>query len=199
MWAGTLIFYPITRCLLPWFKNDLWEELSWGFLEHHQSEASQAMGTLSACSFLFFSSSFPKITAVNFLFYVLVLKRHQRFLSFLSSFGLVAFWFFNLLRAVMLCLQYSVTTSHREEHSKVSHFSFAGRSEKMTFDTVEYISFHVFCQRHSSGFDAIRHRNTWNIYDILKQEGICFITRWFPEFASFNTAKYLRRWWWICG
>lgn len=90
-------------------------------------------------------SSFPKITAVNFLFYLLVLKRHQRFLSFLSSLCLVAFWFFNLLRAVMLCLQYSVTTSHREEHSKVSHFSFAGRSEKMTFDTVEYISFHVFC------------------------------------------------------
>lgn len=139
-------FFPISRCLLPWFKNDLWEELSWGFLEQHQSEASQAMGTLSACSFLFLKLPQNHCSRLSFLS---VSPEKTSALSFfpflLSSLCLVAFWFLNLLLAVMLCLQYSVTTSHHEEHSKVSHFSFAGRSEKMTFDTVEYIFFHGFC------------------------------------------------------
>lgn len=43
------------------------------------------------------SSSFPKITAVNFPFHPFVLKRHQRFLSFLSSFPAFAWWRFGVL------------------------------------------------------------------------------------------------------
>lgn len=110
-------FFSISRCLLPWFKNDLWEELSWGFLEQHQSEASQAMGALSARSFFFLKLPHhrfhSKITAVNFLFYLLVLKRHQHFLSFLSSFPAFAWERFGFL---IFCEQRCSASSILSQH-----------------------------------------------------------------------------------